>query len=179
VLDACVLLPASLRDTLLRLAETPRQYVPKWSDEIWNEVTRNLARRCKLSPEQIAHLIDQVQQHFPEATVSGYEKMIGLMTNEPKDRHVVAAAVRCGAQVIVTANLKDFPARTLAEWGIEAQHPDEFLIHLVDLSPAVVVSKLHDQAATIARSLPDLLRTLRNVVPQFASAIASKLDLEL
>ena len=105
--------------------------------------------------------------------------MIGLMTNERKDRHVVAAAVRCGAQVIVTANLKDFPTRSLEEWGIEAQHPDEFLIHLVDLYPDVIVSKLHAQAATIGRSLPEILRTLRKGVPQFASAIASKLALEL
>ena len=163
----------------MRLAETPRQYVPKWSDEIWNEVTRNLASRRNLSPEKIAHLIDQVQQHFPEATVAGYEKLIGLMTNEPKDRHVVAVAVRCGAQIIGTSNLRDFPRESLAEWGIEAQHPDEFLIHLVDLYPAVVVSKLHDQAATIGRSLSELLTTLRNGVPHFASTIASKLALEL
>ncbi len=123
VLDACVLLPASLRDTLLRLAETPRLYIPKWSGQIWAEVTRNLESRRKLSPEKIAHLTKQIQLHFPEAQVQGYEKFMGRMTNHPKDRHVVAAAVRANAQVIVTSNLKDFPPSSLAEWEIEAPAP--------------------------------------------------------
>jgi hypothetical protein len=165
-----------LRDTLLRLAETPRQYVPKWSAEIWSEVTWNLVSRRKLSPKKIAHLIDQVQLHFPEAAVTGYGKFIGLMTNDPKDRHV---AVKSCAQVIVTSNLADFSVASISPWGIEAQHPDEFLIHLYDLDPVVVIAKLQDQCMTIGRSLPELLRTLRTGVPRFADAIASKLALEI
>jgi predicted nucleic acid-binding protein len=168
-----------LRDTLLRLAETPRQYVPKWSAEIWSEVTWNLVSRRKLSPKKIAHLIDQVQLHFPEAAVTGYGKFIGLMTNDPKDRHVAAVAVKSCAQVIVTSNLADFSVASISPWGIEAQHPDEFLIHLYDLDPVVVIAKLQDQCMTIGRSLPELLRTLRTGVPRFADAIASKLALEI
>jgi predicted nucleic acid-binding protein len=174
VLDACVLLPASLRDTLLRLAETPHLYIPKWSDRIWAEVTRNLESRRKLSPGKIAHLTEQVQLHFPEARVQGYEKLAALMTNDPKDRHVAAVAVRSNAQVIVTSNLKDFPASSLSEWDIEARHPDEFLMDLYALDPETVASRLRDQAATIGRSLPDLLNTLRLGVPNFAAMIASK-----
>lgn len=163
----------------MRLAETPRQYVPQWSDEIWREVARNLEARRKLSPEKISHLLNQVRRHFPEAAVTGYEKLIGLMTNEPKDRHVLAAAVQCGAQVIVTSNLRDFPPESLSEWSIEPQHPDQFLLNLFELYPAEIVSKLHDQAATIDRTLPRLMSALRAAVPQFAAAIASKLALEL
>lgn len=100
VLDACVLFPASLRDTLLRLAEAPRLYTPKWSDRIWDEVMRNLESRRKLTPEKIAHLAAQVKLHFPEARVERYEKLSTRMTNHPKDRHVVAAAVRGGTRVI-------------------------------------------------------------------------------
>jgi predicted nucleic acid-binding protein len=137
VLDARVLFPASLRDTLLRLAETPRQYIPKWSDEILAEVTRNLERRRNLAPRKIAHLIGQIECHFPEARITDYEKLIGVMTNNPKDRHVVAAAVKAGAQVIVTSNLRDFPAAALSDWGIEAQHPDEFLIFGDALTPRI------------------------------------------
>jgi hypothetical protein len=132
-----------------------------------------------LSPGKTAHLIDQVEVHFPEAAVTGYEKLIGHMANDPKDRHVAAVAVKSGAQVIVTMNLADFPLDSLSQWGIEAQHPDEFLIHLYDLYPAVVISKLHDQCVTIGRRLPELLRTLRTAVPQFAGVIASKLALEI
>lgn len=102
VLDACVLFPASLRDTLLRLAETPRLYIPKWSGQIWSEVTRNLEGRRRLTPAKIAHLVKQIEIHFPEARVEDYEKLADLMTNHPKDRHVLAAAAKVGASVIVT-----------------------------------------------------------------------------
>lgn len=172
VLDACVLFPASLRDTLLRLAETPRQYIPKWSEQILEEVARSLETRRNLPRRKTAHLIEQIDRHFPEARVAGYEKLIGEMTNHPKDRHVVAAAIRSGAQVIVTSNLRDFSTASLSEWGVEAQHPDKFLVDLLDLSPTAVISKLHYQAATIGRTLSELLRTLRVGVPQFADTVA-------
>jgi hypothetical protein len=134
VLDACVLWPNSLRDTSLRLAETPRLYIPKWTDRIWEAVLRNLERRSGLSAQQTGHLLSQVQLHFPEAFVTGYEPLIDLMANDLKDRHVAAAAVRCNAQVIVTFNLKDFPPASLAVWGVEAQHPDDFLLYQYDLA---------------------------------------------
>jgi hypothetical protein len=60
------------------------------------------------------------------------------MTNNPKDRPVLAAAVACGAQTIVTFNLKDFPPGPLAPWSVEAQSPDEFLIHQYHLDPETV-----------------------------------------
>jgi hypothetical protein len=142
-------------------------------------VTRNLQSRRKLSPEKIAHLTEQIQIHFPEAQVQGYEKLTALMTNDPKDRHVVAAAVRANAQVIVTSNLKDFPSSSLAEWEVEARHPDRFLMDLYAVDPQTVASRLRDQAATIGRSLPDLLATLRVGVPKFAAVITSKENEEL
>jgi len=153
--------------------------VPKWSDEIWREVARNLESRRKLSPEKISHLLAQVRGHFPEAAVTGYEKLVASMKNEPKDRHVLAAAVVCGAHVIVTSNLRDFPPESLLEWGIEAQHPDEFLLNLFEICPAEAIAKLQDQAATINRTLPRLLSTLHVAVPQFARAVASKAGLQL
>ena len=75
VLDACVLVPAGLRDTLLRLAETPRLYVPKWSDEILAEVVRTLTGKLKKSKEQAAHLIEELTKAFPEARVNGCEHL--------------------------------------------------------------------------------------------------------
>jgi hypothetical protein len=123
--------------------------------------------------------LNQVQQHFPEARVTGYEKMVTLMTNHPKDRHVLAAAVQCGAHVIVTANIRDFPSDSLLEWGIEARHPDQFLLNLLESYPEEIMAKLHDQAATIGRTLPRLLNTLQNAVPEFATVVVSKLGLEL
>lgn len=115
VLDACVLWPASLRDTLLRLAESPRQYIPKWTEQIWQEVVRNLEAKGRSSPAQIEYLLSRIHTHFPEAFVNNYEGFIEVMTNEPKDRHVVAAAIRWGAEVIVTSNLKDFRDKALEQ----------------------------------------------------------------
>ncbi|HEX4809322.1 MAG TPA: PIN domain-containing protein [Bryobacteraceae bacterium] len=127
VLDACVLVPAPLRDLLLRLAEHPRLYVPRWSDEIMREVVRTLESGIGLGPEKTGYLVSELGKHFGDAWVTGYELLIGSMTNDPKDRHVLAAAARCGAQAIVTYNARHFPVSALEPWGIEAQAPSTIL----------------------------------------------------
>lgn len=87
-----------------------------------------------------------MDSHVRDALVEGYASLIpSLMLPDPDDRHVLAAAIHARADVIVTFNLKDFPAETLDTCGIEAQHPDEFLCHAFDLAPDVV--------CTIAREL--------------------------
>ena len=93
VLDACVLIPMPLADTLLRLAAGPRLYIPKWSDRIMEEVNRTLHEDFGLSPEKTLHRESEIRRHFPEAWIEGYERLIPSMTNHPKDRHVLAAAV--------------------------------------------------------------------------------------
>ena len=153
VLDACVLVPASLRDTLLRLAEPPRLYVPRWSEEILTETVRNLESRIGLS-KAIAYLAGQLRKHFGDSWVTGYEPLIDRMGNHPKDRHVLAAAVKCGAQVIVTYNQRDFPVAATEPWGIEVQGPSTFLKYQYDLNPSVVVDKLHAPARNLGRAVP-------------------------
>jgi hypothetical protein len=133
VLDACVLVPASLRDTLLRCAER-RMYLPRWSNEILDEIRRTLREKLGRSPEQVEHLLAEVNRHFADSKVEGYDRLVALMTNDPGDRHVVAAAGKCGAEAIVTFNLKHFPEAALDTWNIEAQHPDEFLSYLYHLN---------------------------------------------
>ncbi len=113
VLDANVLMMAGPRDTLLRAAEAGL-YRPYWSERILGEVRRNLiellTRRGRADPDvAVSYLIDEMCGQFPEAMVEGYEPLIPVMTNEERDRHVLAAAVVCRAQVIVTENLGDFP----------------------------------------------------------------------
>src|ERR1700683_583784 len=107
VLDACVLVLAALRDTLLRIAETPRLYVPKWSEDILSEVERTLIRRLRKTHEQEAILFGKLRSAFPEALVEDYKGLEVALTNDQKDRHVLAAAIRSSAQTIVTFNLKD------------------------------------------------------------------------
>lgn len=123
-----MLVQALLRDTLFRLAEK-RLYLVRWSPESIEETVRTLQGKVGKTPEKTAHLVDELRSYFEDAWVEGYEALIPSMANHPKDRHVLAAAVRCGADVIVTFNLKHFPEEALEPWGIEAQSPDEFLIH--------------------------------------------------
>src|SRR5579862_4188262 len=103
VLDACVLFPYSLRDTLLRAADAAF-YQLYWSAEILDEMKRSLVATGTTTDEKAARLAQQMDSYFPEALVSGHEPLIAAMKNEPKDRHVAAAAVKSGAQVIVTSN---------------------------------------------------------------------------
>jgi predicted nucleic acid-binding protein len=175
VLDACVLIPAPLRDTLLRLAEHPRLYVPRWSDEIIAETIRNLERRIGLNTERTASLVGQLREHFGDSWVTGYEPLIGLMANDPNDRHVLAAAVKCGAPVIVTYNKRHFPAAATEPWGIEVQGPSMFLKHQYDLNPSVVVDKLHAQTRNLGRTLPEQLAVLKKAVPAFVDAVCQDL----
>ncbi len=97
------------------------------------------------------------------------------MTNDPKDRHVVAAAVHCDADIIVTSNLRDFPSAALLHYDITAFHPDAFLLRLYRHSVSEVELRLCDQAKTIGRTLPELLRTLKIGVPRFDSEVGSGL----
>lgn len=131
VLDACVLYPMHLRDVLLQAA-AEGLYQVYWSREILDEATRNLIANLQIAAPQAARLIAVMSSAFPEATVTDYEHLVGAMRNDPKDRHVVAAAVKAGAQVVVTENIRDFAAMPD---GIEAQTADDFLCNLFDLNP--------------------------------------------
>jgi hypothetical protein len=114
VLDACVVLLMPLADTLFRLAEHPQLYLPRWTDEIMEEVTRNLVTRWNKTAAQAAYRHAALKRAFPEAWVDdGYKSITALMSNDVKDRHVVAAAVHSKSEVIVTFNKKHFPAGAL------------------------------------------------------------------
>ena len=177
VLDACVLVNAALRDTLLRVAEPPRLYLPRWSAAIMDELTRTLEGKLGLSEAQTAHLVGQLREHFGDCWVEGYEPLIPAMRNHPKDRHVLAAAVRTGAQTIVIFNLRDFKAEALAPWDVEAQSPDQFLVHQFHLNPAVVSAKVREQAEERG-GLERLLAIHQRTVPGFAGWIRQYIENE-
>ena len=88
-----------------------------------DEVERNLTGKFNLSPEKASRRLNHMRSAFPNAVVKDYEDLIPAMTNDPKDRHVAAAAVRGGAALIVTANIRDFPPESLEQYDIEAVHP--------------------------------------------------------
>jgi len=112
-----------------------------------------------------------MEKYFPEAEITGYEPLVSAMRNDPKDRHVAAAAVKAGAQVIATANLKDFVP--LPD-GVEAQSPDEFLCNLFDLDPGGFVDVLREQAADLENpplTFDELLVRLARVVPGLVAIV--------
>jgi hypothetical protein len=106
---------------------------------------------------------------FEDAEVAGYECLQAAMTNHPKDRHVLAAAVRCGAHAIVSDNKKDFPKDSLSSYDLDCLTADEFLVHQFHLAPELVIDKLTAQAKKRNISLPGLLMRLRCCAPTFAA----------
>lgn len=177
VLDACVLANAGVCDLFLRLAEPPRLYLPLWSADILDEVHRTQTTKLKrpYPPDLADYWREQVTCAFPEAEVKGYAKLVGLMTNHEKDRHVVAAAVKGGASLVVTFNLRDFNDADLQPWEINACHPQDYLLTLHSMNPGVVVGKLAAIAQDDGRDLQDLLLHLGKSVPAFASRLLETL----
>ncbi len=176
VLDACVLANFSLCDTLLRLAEPPRLFDPKWSEEIIGETTRTLESKLGWPASLTAHPETELHAHFSEAWISGYESLISKMTNHAKDRHVAAAAVHGEASIIVTLNLRHFKPEDLAPWGVLAQHPQSFLSGVFRQEQALVMAKLEQQAADRSRTLRQLLDILNGTVPDFASLVSDAIS---
>ena len=170
VLDAEVLFPFSLRDTLLRAAAAGF-YQVCWSEQILEEMRRNLVKTGHTTTDKAARLVAVMKAAFPEALVIGYEPLVAVMRNERKDRHVAAAAQKAGAQLVVTRNLSDF--RELPD-GIEAQSPDHFLGNLFDLDPDSMVELVEEQAAALKnppRSFEQLLSGLAKLVPEFVALL--------
>jgi len=120
-----------------------------------------------------------LHRHFPEAWVEGFEPLIGGMTNDPGDRHVLAAAVRCHAELIVTYNRRHFQAGSVQPWEIDVQGPSAFLRGLYDLDAGLFVGKLHEQAATIVVPLPHLLSNLNKNVPGFVDYFCEEQGIDL
>lgn len=172
VLDTCVLYPTYLRDTLLRLA-VAGAYRPQWSDDILDELVRNLP--TEVTPDRAADLAATMREAFPDAMVTGYGVLVDAMRNDPKDRHVLAAAVRADAAAVVTFNLADFPEEALAPLHVDAIHPDEFLLDLLDLAPGPTLDVLAAQIAGYRRpamTIHDLAAALRTSgCPEFADQL--------
>jgi hypothetical protein len=149
-LDANALYPAELRNLLMRLA-LAEAYRPLWSDRVQKEWTEALAReRPDLPRDKIERVRALMEQHIPEAIVEDYDGLVDQLTlPDDGDRHVLAAAIKGDAEILVTANLKHFPASALARYGIEALHPDEFVLRLIERAPARVLAATRDHRQSL------------------------------
>lgn len=178
LLDANVILPASLRDTLLRAAEKELFQV-RWSKDILEEVQRNLIKLGESTESQAIRLANIMNRAFPSAIVQTYQHLIPSLTNDPKDRHVLAAAIVCHAETIVTYNLKDFPLAALTPFHLTAIHPDQLLLDLFFHHSEPMAQIIIAQAAFLrkpSRTLQEILAALATHVPRFAQAIRAYLD---
>ncbi len=163
-LDASVLYPALLRNLLMHLAGRDL-FQPRWSDRVHDEwIAALLRNRSDLTAAQLARTRRLMDQNVDDALVGGYEHIIGRLTlPDANDRHVLAAAIHGGAGVIVTVNLRDFPADMLTAHGIEAQHPDTFIRARLDDQPNEVLMALHEMHLDLKNppfSMPELLESL-------------------
>jgi len=116
-----------------------------------------------------------------DCLVAGYESLISTLSlPDPGDLHVLAAAIHCQADLIVTFNLKDFPASVLDPYGVEAIHPDEFIGELIDLNPVVVCQAAQKQLCTLKnppKTRDEYLNTLaQQGLPQSTVALRKLLD---
>lgn len=175
-LDACVLFPPNRRDVILTIAEAGICQI-RWSPDVLDEMSRNIVVRAKVNSSRAQTGAQYVRRAmegaFPDAMVdySLYAQLIPMMPNDPKDRHVLAAAIASRADVLVTANIKDFQASPESA-SIKIQHPDEFLCHQLEHTPSDFFHALADLASKRREpmnSVPSIVRALQKTVPHFST----------
>lgn len=133
----------------MRLALTDL-FKAHWTDHIHDEWINALMRTQKHSRGSLLRAKELMDQHVRDAKVFGYEPLIeGLDLPDPNDRHVLAAAIRCNANAIVTFNLKDFPNESLHQYDIEVIHPDDFILYQIDMAPTVCCRAFQAQRSAL------------------------------
>lgn len=138
VLDTNIIYPIAIRDLLFWFAHY-ELFTPKWSQHIFTE-WETVMRRKGVPEEEITKRISRVNEAFPDAGVKNYAALIeGLKLPDADDRHVLAAAIKTNANIIVTNNLKDFPLEYLSSYGLSAKSADDFLTDIIDLNHDVAI----------------------------------------
>ena len=165
--DSCVLYPAPLRDLLLHLAVT-KLFRAKWTEQIHQEwISGLLEKRPDLSREKLERTKRLMNQYAEESIVDNYQSLIdAIKLPDMDDCHVVAAAIKSNAAVIVTYNGKDFPEDVLKPYAIDVQHPDTFISHLLDLNPGMVCIAVKRQRSNLQnppRTIREFLDTLESL----------------
>lgn len=174
-MDACVLAHQGVCDFLLRLSERPRLLVPHWSAEVLAEVRRTHVDKLGWPPHLADSFQNAVREAFPEAEIRDYEKLVAVVTNDEKDRHVLAAAIHGDCPLILTFNLRHFPAEALAPWVIQASHPQDYLLILYEMEPKRVVGCLGEIAGRRKLEIEDVLIRLGRVLPSFSGRLLDDL----
>ena len=174
-LDACVLANFGVCDLLLRLSERPRLIVPHWSAEVLTEVRRTQIERLGW-PETLADSFQaELHRAFPDGRITGFENLMPALTNDARDRHVLAAAIRGQCPLILTFNLKHFPEDALSPWNICASHPQDYLLVLYEMEPRQVTACLGEIAGRRKLEVQDVLIRLGRTLPKFSQRVLDDL----
>jgi predicted nucleic acid-binding protein len=180
VLDACVLVPHVLMDTLLSVADEDL-YQPMWSEVILDETLRTLrAIYPDRNPHSFEARVASMERAFPHACVFGWKALepgLASYWPDPQDAHVVAAAIRGRAEIIVTSNLKHFPEPLLDDLSLHAASPDTFLTDLLDFNKRAVLAAVRKQAEKTNNpglGVPDIAKRLSTVAPEFAAQLLTR-----
>jgi len=153
VLDTNIIIPIEIRDILFWFAHD-ELYTLKWSKHIFDEWV-SVMKRMEVSKEQIEKRINMANRAFPDAMVLNYEPLIGnLDLPDEKDRHVLAAAIKINANLIVTNNIKDFPNNYLDNFGLIAKTADDFLTDTIDLNNQVAIKSF--RKLVLNRTIPEM-----------------------
>ena len=181
MLDANVLVPITLTDTLLHVAEQG-MFEPLWSQRILDETLQALKVLHADKSNALEKRIAQMNFAFPQACVGGWEYLesgLAGLCPDPEDAHVVAAAILGRADVIVTSNLKDFPDSLLSPLGLQAVDPDDFLLDQLDLNVGLVLRGIEAQVSAMSRpahAMDVLLERLRKFAPNFVSEVQTLME---
>lgn len=178
LLDANVIYPTVMREMLLGAARAGL-YQPLWSDRILAEWAHAAA---KLGPAGQAIAEGEIalcRAGFPEASSpSDPDLESQLWLPDPADTHVLAAAIKGGADLIITMNAKDFPQRVLAEHGLARQDADAFLMTFWSSQPesmrqiAERVQAEAERLSGTAQPLRPLLKKAR--LPRLGKALSQQ-----
>lgn len=153
VLDTNVIYPIDIRDLLFWFAHYDL-FTPKWSKHIFSE-WESVMRGKGIAGHEIKKRLSKAQMAFPDALVDNYEPLVKtLELPDEKDRHVLAAAIKTNANIIVTNNIKDFPAAYLASFGLSAKTADDFITDTIDLNNGLALEAF--RALVLNRTNPKL-----------------------
>lgn len=181
VCDACALYSITMADLLTSLGEADL-FHPRWTNEIHEEWIRNVIENRgpsgTLTREKLEARRDAMIEAIENSLVEDYEALIPMLAlPDAGDRHVLAAAIKAEADLIVTINLKDFPQQALAAWNLTAVHPDDFTTDLLRTDREAVVTVIKEMRARRKRppiSAEDFLaqlarQGLKKLVAEFQS----------